>query len=278
MRKIIYIALAIIFSTLAFSQKKEKVKGSKIVTVEQKKVDSFDAIEVHDDLEVYLIKGDTNGVELEADDNLQDALALTWNGSTLIISAAKEITSFKKFNIRITYTDSFKQAVAKDKSKINALEEMALEDVTFQSFDNAKMYLNINTKTFSLIGNDKSHIEINAKSESGAIDLSKNAELKALISSTELKCDLYQKAAAIIEGDVIDMKLRLDNNSNFTGKKLTAKNIKLLAEGYSNCNVFAETSISIEATGNTEIQLFGEPKIGLLKFSDNAVLYKKPIK
>lgn len=278
MKKISFIILAVLISSLAFSQKKEKLKGSKIVTIEQKQVESFDGLEVQDNIEVSLIKGDKNGVELEADDNLHDAIALKMNGSVLIISSVKEISGYKKFNIKVTYTDSFKSVVARDKSRINALEEIKLDDVSFKSQDNAKLYLNINAKTFTLSANDKSYIEMNAKSESGNIVMSNNSELKALISSTELKCDLYQKSKASIEGDVIDLKLRLDNNTNFTGKKLTSKNAVLTAEAYTNCSVMAETGITIEASGNSEIQLFGDPKIDLKRLADSAILYKKPTK
>lgn len=278
MKKISLILLAVLFSAAVTAQTKEKLKGSKIVTIEQKEVENFEGIEVHDDLEISLIKGEKPGVEIEADDNLHQALGLDMNGSVLILSMAKEISGAKKFSIRITYSDSFKSVVAKNDSKINALEEVKLDEITFSAFDNAKLYLNINSKSFTLLANDKSKVEFNCKSESCAIELSKSAELKALISSTEMKCDLYQKAKATIEGDVIDMKLRLDNNSTFNGNKLTAKNVAVVAEGYTNCSLFAETSLSIEASGNTEIQLFGEPKIDMKGFAGSATLHKKATK
>lgn len=274
MKKSFTIALILIV-TLSFSQEKAKIKGSKIVTIEQKKVDSFDAIEVLDDIEISLIKGDKNGVELEADDNLQSAIGLKMNGNTLIVYMDKVISSFKKFSVRVTYTDSFKSVVAKDNSKINVLEEMKLNEISFKCLNEAKMYLNLNSKNITIIADDKSHIETNSKSETASIILSKNSDLKALISATELKLDLYQKAKAVVEGDVIDMKLRLDNNTNFNGKKITAKNMALIAEGNSYCTVLVQKTMSIEASGTTEIQLFGEPKIDLKKFIDSATLYKK---
>jgi len=277
MKKNTLIIAALLATTLTFGQLKEKLKGSKIVTIEQKKTDSFDNLEVTDDIEISLIKGEKNGVEIEADDNLHDAVGLQMNGNTLVISMAKEISSYKKFNLRVTYTDSFKSVVAKDKARINALEEIKLDEINFKSLNSSKLYLNLNSKVFSISADDKAHVELNAKAESANVVLSKNADLKALISSTELKCDLYQKAIADIEGDVIDMKLRIDNNSKFTGKKLTAKHMILNAEAYSTCNVFAESSISIEASGSTEVQLYGTPKVDLKRFSDNATLYKKAV-
>ncbi|OYU80328.1 MAG: DUF2807 domain-containing protein [Flavobacterium sp. BFFFF1] len=278
MKKTTLMLMAVLCVTIGYAQGKEKLKGSKIVTIEQKQVEDFDGLEVHDNIEVSLIKGEKNGVELEADDNLQPALGITMNGSTMILTMAKEITGEKKFSVRVTYTDSFKTVVARNESKINALEEIKLDDINFQSFDSAKLYLNIGAKSFSITANDKSRAEINAKSESGTLVLSKSAEIKALISSTALKCDLYQKATANIEGDVIDMTLRMDNNSNFTGKRLTVKNMVLVTEGYVNCSVYAETTLSVEAAGNSEVEIFGDPKIDLKKFADSAKLAKKPSK
>ncbi|MDR6967991.1 hypothetical protein J2X31_002005 [Flavobacterium arsenatis] len=278
MKKIAFIVVAVFISTLTFSQKKERVKGSKIVTIAQKEVQDFTAIEVQDNLEIFLIKGDKNGVELEADDNLHDAIDLKYNGGTLILSSAQDILGFKKFTIRVIYTDELKTVEAKNKAKIHGPEEINLEEVTFKSFENSKMFLNVNVKALTIVGNDKSEIQLNAKSESVKIELSKNSEMKALISSTEIKFDMYQKSKATIEGDVIDLKLRFDNNSNFIGKNLNAKNCELVAEGYSNATLLVETSLNLDATGSSEIYLYGEPKIELAKFTDNATLYKKSLK
>jgi len=278
MKKITLLLVAVLVATSAFSQKKEKLKGSKIVTIEQKQVEAFDGLEVQDNLTISLIKGDKNGVELEADDNLQNSLSISMNGSVLILGSAQEVSGFKKYNIRVTYTDSFKSVVAKGKSKINALEEIKIDEISFHAWDDASLYLNIGAKSFSLIANDKSHSEINAKTESTRIELSKNSSLKALISSTQLTCDLYQKGTANIEGDAIDMKLRLDNNSNFDGKKLTVKNMQLIAEGYANCSLLVDTTLSIEASGNSEILFYGDAKPELKRFTDSVKLFKKPIK
>ncbi|HMI06885.1 MAG TPA: DUF2807 domain-containing protein, partial [Flavobacterium sp.] len=120
--------------------------------------------------------------------------------------------------------------------------------------------------------------ELNLTGEQTTIELSKNAQLKALISTASMKFDMYQKSTAVIEGDVTDLKLRLDNNANFTGKGLTAKNVSLLVEGYTVCSILCNTWMAIEASGKAEIQIYGDQKIDLRKFVDNATLYKKPTK
>jgi len=72
--------------------------------------------------------------------------------------------------------------------------------------------------------------------------------------------------------------IRLDNNAIFTGNNLVVKNAELLAEGYSNCSINVNTNIIIDASGNSEIEIYGDQKIELKRFMDNATLNKKPTK
>ncbi len=277
MKNSILFIFLILFNATVLGQEKEKIKGTKIVTVEQKEVKPFENLEVEDNLEIFLIKGDKCGVEIEADDNLHDIIDINVNGSVLQLSSTKEVISSKKFSVRVTYTDNFKMIIAKDKSNITALAEMDLSDFTFKTFDESKLFAYVKTKNFTLMANDKSKIELNLKSDQATIELSKNSRLKALISSSQLTFDMYQKTNAVIEGDAINLKLRLDNNAEFLGKNLSSKNAEITSEGYANCSIQVNTKAIIDASGKSEIQLFGTQKIDLRNFIDSATLYKKPL-
>ena len=277
MKNSILIIFLILFNLTVLSQEKEKIKGTKIVTVEQKEVKPFENLEVEDNLEIFLIKGDKCSVEIEADDNLHDIIDINVNGSVLQLSSTKEVISSKKFSVRVTYTDNFKMIIAKDKSNITALAEINLNDFTFKSFDESKIFSYVKTKNFTLMANDKSKIELNLKSDQATVELSKNSRLKALISSSQLTFDMYQKTNAVIEGDAINLKLRLDNNAEFSGKNLNSKNAEITTEGYANCSIQVNTKAIIDASGKSEIQLFGTQKIDLRNFVDSATLYKKPL-
>lgn len=262
---------------MSFGQKKEKVKGSKIVKSELKQVGDFQSLEVEDNLEVFLVKGNECALEIEADDNLIEYVDFKLSGSNLRISTTKDISSFKKLSVRVTYTDNFNMVIAKDETNVTALSDITVDNITFKSYDYAKLFLNARTKNFTLMANDKSKVELNLKSTKTAIDLSKSAYVKALISSPEMRFDLYQKASAEIEGDIIDLKLRLDNNTDFTGKKLTAKNAVIEIGAYAKGSISISNLVTIDASGNSELQLYGEPvKIDLKRFADSAELRKKP--
>ncbi len=278
MKKIVLVFTAILFLTTTYAQKKEKIKGSKIVTVEKKEIGDFDTLEVEDNIEIFLVKGEKCGIEIEADDNLHDIISISLNGTTLKLSTLRNVSSAKKFTIRITYDSKFKLLTSKNESIINALAELDLTEVTFKSLDYSKLFLNARVKNFTLKQDDKSKAELNLKSENAIVELSKNAHLKALINALNLKCDLYQKSDAEIEGDVMETKLRLDNNTEFIGKKLMVKNMDLITELYANCTINVNTNLSISAAGDSEIQIYGDQKIDLRKFADNAKLIKKPTK
>ena len=265
-------------STFALAQKNEKIKGSKIVTIEQKEIGGFDSLEVGDNIEVYLDRGEKSELKIEADDNLHDIINIDLSSNTLRINTSKKAVSYKKLIVRITYTNELKRITAKNEATLNAIQEIQLNEITFKAFDDSKLNLNVNSKDFTLQTDNNSKTELNLKSEKAIIELSKNSTLKALITSTELNCDLYQKSKANLEGDAANAVIRLDNNAEFTGNNLVIKTAELIAEGYSHCNINANTSLSIDASGNSDIKIYGEQKVEIKRFMDNASLNKKPTK
>jgi hypothetical protein len=278
MKKALLIFTLFIATNIAFGQKKDKIKGSKIVTIEKKKIENFNSLEVSDELEITLVKGTECGLEIEADDNLHEAIAIEVANNNIKISTTKDIISAKKVSIRITYTDAFTSVTSKNESSVIALSELDLGAIEFKSFDSSKLFLNAKVGNFKLQMNDKSYAEINLKSDQSSISLSKNSKLKALIASLSLTIDMYQKTNAVVEGDTEKFKLRLDNNASFTGNNLTSKEAEISVESYTTASVHATNSLKIAAVGKSEISIFGDPKIEVEKFSDNAVLQKKPTK
>jgi len=275
MKKHSALILLLLVTTLSFAQKREKIKGSKIVTVSQKEVGDFDAIEVDDNLEVYLEKGEKNEIKIEADDNLHDIIGMDLRDRTLRLYTSKESTIFKKLSVRVTYTSTLNKVIAKNEAIVYAIQEVILDDITFNSVDFSKLFLNVNAKKFSLIADDKSKTELNLKSDDASLQLSKYASIKTLVSAIKFKCDLYQKSNAAIEGIAEKATIRLDNNSIFTGTKFTLKDANVTAESYSVGSILAETTVSLAIGDKAELSLFGSPAVQLTRFSEEAKLFKK---
>lgn len=276
MTKKISLLFAFLFlTTISVAQKKEKIKGSKIVTVSVKEIPSFENIEINDNFEVFLVKSEKPSLEIEADDNLHEIVNFDVVGGTLRVSSQRDPFGMKKFAVRINYTSDLKLITAKNESEIKALADLELETITIKNYDNSKSFLNVKANYFALVLNDKSEAEINSKATSTSLELSKNAKLKALVTSTDLKLDMYQKSYASIEGTCDNGKFRLDNYADLAAKKLVTKSLELSSEGYSKSAVNVTNSFVLEASGKSEIELLGEPKITINKFTNNTTLYKK---
>jgi uncharacterized protein YxeA len=269
------ILLFLLTTTITIGQNKEKIKGSKTVVEKPKEIGDFTALEIEDNLTVFLEKGSKNEIKIEADENLHEIISFDLKEKTLRIFTSKEATSFRKLTVWIKYTDDLKSVLAKNTSTVNAIEAIQLDDITFSTFDFAKLYLNVNSKNFTLKSDDKTKTELNLKAEKAKIEMSKNAQIKALISTVDLAFDQYQKSIATIEGDATNAIIRLDNNSVFTGNKFNIKNADVTTESYSVCTILAETKLVIDASDSSKIFLIGTPKIEVRKFLGEAQFIKK---
>lgn len=275
MKKITLLSAVLLLTLNAFAQKKEKIKGSKVVVNVKYEVDAFTEVEVEDNLIVFFVKSDKNKVEVESDDNIQTAINHQTYGKSLRLNTNKEIASFKKLAVTVFYTDSLNLISVRHEAKINAVSEIKLNKINIKTNDFSESNLIVNSSNFVLNANDKSKVNINLKSEDAIVEMSKNAILKGKIAATNLKLDMYQKAKAELEGDCAVLKLRLDNDAKFEGQKMATKKIELTTEADSSSEIYSAGDISISASGKTETEIYGDPKIEIIKFADQAILKKK---
>jgi len=115
-----YLILFFLFivSSEAIAQKKEKIKGSKFVTVSQHEIPDFNTIEVNDDIEIHLIASSKPQIEIEADDNLHDNVVKTVTNNRLILNTTLEVTGAKRFIVRVLYTPTLQLVEAKATRKL----------------------------------------------------------------------------------------------------------------------------------------------------------------
>ena len=131
---------------------------------------------------------------------------------------------------------------------------------------------------FKFINSDKSKAELNVTANTSTLELNDNSKLEALINSTDIKIDLYQRADAKIEGDVDTLNVRADNSTNFIGRNLTSNICTVLAEGSSDVYLQVIEEVIIDATGSSEVYLYENPKITVNKFEGTVKLHKKELK
>ncbi|MEM1001587.1 MAG: DUF2807 domain-containing protein [Bacteroidota bacterium] len=273
--KPIFLLIAFCLQIGLTAQTTEKIKGSRNVTIEQTYIDDFEVISVGDDFNIDLIYNSKPSVEIETDDNLHEVIKFEVVDGVLSFKALKKITSKKALKITVNYGNALNKIEVKNTAEIRSLTSMELGPVNITVLDNSRAYLNIKATDFQFKAGGRSKTRLNINSETAVVELSDDSKLDALINSKTTKFDLYQRTDATIEGEADTSNIRIDNSSNFLGNNFTVKECSLLIEGSSDATIEVLDKFTIDASGNTETFLYGEPSITVSKLSGSAKLQKK---
>ncbi len=273
-------SLLLLFALLVFANtfgQKEKVKGNKIVSTEEFNTEAFHTIEIYESFEVTLDESSDNQVKIEADSNLQELIQVIVQDSVLIIKSDKDLRRAKALNLSISYATELKKIKVYDKVNAKSLSPITSGELSVEVNDNAEMFLTIDAGKINYVGSGKSNTELHATAREIIYQINDNSELKGIATTDSLTVDLYQKGVAKLEGEVKSMLVRVDNDTDFYGEKLSATKTTLIAEGTSDCFLLTNGELHIDAKDKTEIYLLGEPKISIKAFANEATLYKKNI-
>ena len=271
-----FILLLLVFGTVASSlaQELEKSKKDRNLTITQTYIDGFKKIIIGEDLDVELVYNKKPSVEIKADNNHHKHIKIAVVDSVLTITTSKEIR-VKKLKIKVNYGDNFSNIEVNGNAEVRSLTSLELDNATLKTSGSARAYLNIKANNFNFVSAEKTKVKLNVTAANVVVEISDNTKMDALINATDLKMDLYQRATATIEGDVVNLKLRSDNNSQLNGKNLTAKTCTILTEMDSNIYIEVTDHISIDASGSSDVYLFGNPKITINSFTGTTKLKKK---
>ncbi|MBA6154354.1 GIN domain-containing protein [Gelidibacter maritimus] len=273
MNKIIFaFLLSLSFTAFIAAQEDEKVKGDRNVTIKQTYIDPFNSIIVGEDFTVEIIYNSKASVEVEADSNLHEYILFEVVDGTLTFKTSKRITSSRRMNIKVNYTDGLENIEVIENGELRSLTSLELKNTTLKTTGSSRAYLNIKTNEFNYTALDKAKVKLNVNATNAVIILSDNVRMEALLNSKSAKIDLYQRANAKLEGTLETTQLRVDNSSSFNGKEFLTDTCDLIADMSSSATIRVNDTITIEATGNSEVYLYNEPKITLTKFTGNSKL------
>ena len=274
-KKIAFLLLVLVFSTLGFSQ--EKIKGSRNVVLLETPIEPFNKILLSEKFDIILVEGSSTSVEIEADDNLHDYIKFEVVDSILSFSSTAKIVSSKKLEIKVRYTKELKEIELKENSEISALDKLQNEELLLKTHDNSRAYLNITSPIFNYTGNGKSKSRLNIESQKAILELNDYSNLEALIVADSLKTTLYMHSKATLEGDVNYLEINAISSSDFLGKNLTAKTAIINTEDTSDVEINVTETVNMRLTGNSDLVLYGNAKINLETFSGTATLQKKEL-
>ncbi|KAA5823323.1 DUF2807 domain-containing protein [Algibacter amylolyticus] len=267
--------LSLLSITLCKAQSTEKVKGNRIVTIQQTNIEAFHTIILDEDFEVEIIYDANPFVEIETDENLHEYIDFKVVDSVLTFNKKARITSKKQLNIKVTHNDVLKHIETTDDAEILSLATMDIENGSLKTRGSSKAGLTVESNVFSVDMDDKSKVKLNLTSENCLLSMSGNSKIDALINTSVFTTNLYQRATANIEGSSKTVKAELDNNTAFNGKNFTINTCEVICSISSDAHLEVLDDITIEASGASSIYLYQNPKIIINKLADTAKLQKK---
>ncbi|WGD35041.1 DUF2807 domain-containing protein [Olleya sp. YS] len=264
----------ILITTTAFSQKKEKVKGSRVLSTETTAVYGFQRLVLNEDFEVKLVKADSTSVQIMTDDNLHEYISIVSQDSTLSLKTTAKLQE-KKLEITVFYNDILNTIELNEDAEISSENTLEFNDLTLTASESSKAYLTIESDLFKIINNDRAKVELNVTAKAVNLELNDNSKLEALINASNIVADLLESANAKVEGDTENLTLTADNSSDFRGENLTVKDASVKTENRAEVSIEVNGDLIIDASGSSDISIYGSPKITIEAFEDNAILRRK---
>ena len=272
-----FLCLILLIPVLSFSQKAEKIKGNKNVTIQETKIDSFTVISIGENIQINLLEGEPM-VKIETDENLHDVIEFDVDDNTLSFGLNKRITTKKKLNITVYYPSTIESIIAKDDAEIKSLSTIVIDRLNLKTGGTSKVNLELETSVFNFTNHEKSRTELKVIADSMTISLRGNSKLKGIIISPKLVSNLYDRATAELKGEVDSLYIDLNNRTSFTSKYLKATYCEILTQENSDATINISDELYIKAKDNSDINIYNEPQIILEEFTETATLQKKQIK
>jgi len=265
------IVLLVCFQT--FAQRKPKIKGNKSVIEVREELPSYKAIELIDDLEIVLQKGSSEGYTINADDNLIDVLKFKVQDSILIISSFYKITSKKKLEITVNYTEL--ESITMRDGKINMKDVISSDELHVNTYGPSRLELNATAPVMNINMEGMSSGDFNLASDSLNITLKDRIDVRIYAVGESNTIQMNNNASAMIEGSADLLSVNLLGNSNLKAAKLEAANISANLEESTNARLNALENIELSSRGSSKTYLYGNAKIVVLDFLDTSQLHHK---
>ena len=209
---------------------KTKVKGSGTVTMEQREVSPFDKIVVCGVFTVYLSQGETESVEVEIDDNLQQYVEVRNEGHKLVLDVKNHINFVKttKNNVYIS------------------LKNIDLLDVSGVCKLQASGSLNCDQLTFKVSGVANGELELYCN---------------------KLNVNLSGVAHIELRGETTELDVKQSGVGNFDAMNLNAAKVTVVNSDVGSVSVYATQELSMINSGVGSITYSGDAEIKTMESS-----------
>lgn len=200
----------------------EGIIGSGRIVKETREVKSFDAIDVSGAFHVFITQGDTESLEIEADDNLIQYVESYVRGGTLYLET-------RGFAIRSATMKAY--ITVQDLEQVNASGAVKITGESPLEFGRLE------------------------------IDISGAADIDMEVYGDKLDLKVSGAGKTHLNGEVETMNIRLSGASKLNAEALYAKKMDIDISGAGSARVNVEEELTANISGAGNVRYLGDPKV-----------------
>jgi len=276
MKSLILVLFILIVPFQLDAQKKDKIKGDKeVVSTSGEIKESFDKLEVSDNITVEIQNANRNSYVLTADQNLLEEVEIEVRDETLKISTKSKITSSKKLYLNLNIQD-LKSLIINDDAMVKNSSRFQTDKLSMVLNNSAKIELDLDVQqTLEVYFSHNSGGKIDSDAGNILINMKNRSDLKAKFDTPNLQVNLENSADLKLDGSSKHAEYNLQDSSNLNAKKLKTQTAILNSKNRSDIHVDASKEIEIDAEGKSKIYVYGNPEIKVRGLTDKSRIIKR---
>jgi hypothetical protein len=272
-----FIFLFLFGFSIAQAQKVPKIKGNRIVAPYNAPLEPFSAIVLDNALRLNLVASDTTGVSMIADDNLPPVFKFQVTDSVLYISTYYQITASKQLDITLLTPNLDRVAISS--GLLGLTLDPRFKKTHLALSGNATVAVAGTVPSLSVSVAEKSFVNINGSFTSLSLRLTgrATATIYGDVSDTA-QLNMQDKASLKWGGTLAFLTASFEGASQLDGTDLSINEASVHASGKSKIDLYILSHLTYFSKQESQLDLYGTPRIDLLEFSGTSVLRKKLLK
>jgi hypothetical protein len=267
-------ALLLLGTQVVKAQKKPKIKGNRIVAPYNASLDAFHTIVLNEDLKINVVAADSSSVAILADDNLPPVFKFLVKDSVLIISTYYTITASKQLDITL-FTPTL-DSISMVSGEIGITLDPRFKSVKAYASGGTNLSVAGNIAYLSLSLDEKAFAVVNGVFDVFSLKMKDRAVATIYADVSEnAQLQLSDKAGVKWGGTVAHLSAALLGSTNLDALELEATEAVVNASGSAKTELYVISHLTYFAKEESQLDLYGLPKIDLLEFSGTAQLKKK---
>ncbi len=263
------------FSICIFAQKKPKIKGNRVINEITKDIpETFNTIEIDDELKVTLNQSDQSGYYLRTDENLIDIVQFKVTDSVLKIYTTNRIVRSKKLEISLNVKE-IEHIILRNDAKIKSDKKLISEKLFITGYDSSDLDLDVKADDVRITLYDKVKGKVKIKSENVAITVNGKTDLKAYLITNKIKVSMTEAAELDMDGDTDYASFDVKDSSKLKAKKMKTSSTDLNTYNSADVYVYAKRNLELYAQGKSIVYVYGNPELDIKTFTDRTKIIKK---